>query len=883
MNHKFYTKENNGGLPDKGNTSLDYDLSSAVKTSSDGIAINNLRREFIYANDALVKICGYNSPEDLIGKSWKILYDDNEVKRFDKVIIPELMKTGFWRGEATGIKRDGSTVFQDVTLSLTKDGRIIRIIRDITKRRNAEIALAESEFRYRSLLENLQDLVLYQDNENMIKYANKQFCDLFGYTPNELIGTNGFSLLFDKNDIEFVNEKNKSREKGISDHYELKLKKKNGDLVWGHIKGTPYYDTKNKVIGSITIISDITEQKKSKEALKESETKYQLLLENLQEAVFYVDNNAIMLLANKQCCEIFGYSMEDLINSNSLELLYDKGDIKYILEKNKLRERGISDAYELRCKKKNGELIWCTINGAPYYNANGKVIGSVTIVNDITKQKRYSDALKDSETKFQAIFESSVDAIGVSKNGINVLINPAFVSLFGYEKKEEMEGKSEADLIAPGELRRILDYTKQRMKGGSAPAAYETIGLKKDGTEFSLEVNVSSYKLKEETYDISILRDITELKIAEKALQESEGQYRKLIDISPDAIIVIDLKSRIQITNQRSAEMLGCDNKEELIGTSYIDLLTEEYKEISRITMQNIFFEGYARNLERKMLRKDGTVFDAEINVSLIKDSSDNPKNLIAIIRDVTARKQIEEQLRKYAEEQGEMNATKDKFYSVIAHDLRSPFQSLLGYSDMLKSSIANLKPEKISSFAKNIYETSSETYNLLEDLLQWTALQTGRIKVNPETIYVIELFNSVIKSFRVNAKKKKIALLSDLTKKLFIYADRILVTTILRNLVSNAIKYTNKKGEIILDAKEKGSKILISVEDTGVGISRKNISRLFKVDSTFTTPGTAKEKGTGLGLIICREFAQLNNGLLSVKSTQGKGSRFKLTLPKKK
>jgi PAS domain S-box-containing protein len=329
--------------------------------------------------------------------------------------------------------------------------------------------------------------------------------------------------------------------------------------------------------------------------------------------------------------------------------------------------------------------------------------------------------------------------------------------------------------------------------------------------------------------------------------------------------------------------LFGYDNNEELIGKTYFDLLTEEEKEISRKTMQNIFVDGYATNLERKMLRKDGTVFNAELSISLIKDASGKPKNLIAIIRDVTARKQIEEQLRKYAEEQGEMNATKDKFYSVIAHDLRSPFQSLLGYSDMLKSSIANLKPEKISSFAKNIYETSSETYNLLEDLLQWTALQTGRIKVNPETIYVIELFNSVIKSFRINAKKKKIALLSDLTKELFIYADRILVTTILRNLVSNAIKYTNKKGEIILDAKEKGSKILISVDDTGVGISRKNISKLFKVDSTFTTQGTAKEKGTGLGLIICREFAQLNNGFLSVKSTQGKGSRFILTLPKKK
>jgi PAS domain S-box-containing protein len=732
-----------------------FDLALTLKSTRDGVAICNNKGEFIYTNDSYLKTYGYESPEEIIGRSWKLVHHPDEIKKFEEIVIPELNKKGSWIGETTGKKRDGSIIYQELTLTLTNEGRIIRITRDITERKKTQIALEESELKYRSLIENLNEAVLYQDNKNIIIFTNKRFCELFGYGINELEGTNGYDLLYDKNDIEFINGKNNERVKGISDSYEIRLKKKNGDLVWCHINGTPYHDAAGNIVGSITIISDITEHKKSKEALSEY------------------------------------------------------------------------------------------------------------------------------EAKFQAIFESSVDAIGVTINGINILNNPAFVLLFGYNDANEIEGKSEINFIASSERERIMEYTKNRIIGKPVPSSYVTKGLRKDGSEFSLEVHVSGYKLGGEIYEIAILRDITEFEKTEKALRDSEEGYRSLVNTSPDAINVINLEGDIVFLNQRTVEMFGYGDSDEVVGKALSSLIVEEEWEDAKEKINEIITYGYSGNIERRMIKKDGTVFPADINASLIRNSEGNPTAIVAIIRDISKRKHTEEKLRKFAEEQAELNATKDKFYSIIAHDLKSPFQTILGYSEMLDKNIEELEIPRISEYARNIYESANETFNLLDDLLKWTGSQTGRINALPEIIYVKELIDSTTKIFRENADSKKISLTSKVTGDLFVSADRNMITTILRNLLSNAIKFTRAEGEINLTAEEYNGNILISVIDSGIGIPEENIPKLFRVEKAFSTAGTEKEKGTGLGLVICKEFVEKNNGTLSVESTPGKGSKFIVSLPK--
>ncbi len=740
---------------DTKNISGSSDFISNIKTSLDGISISGKNKKIIFANDSFAKMYGYKSSKSITGKNWKELLDFTEIKRLDNKIIPDLFSVGCWQGEIIGVKHNGHKFYQELSLSFTNDEKIIAISRDITRRKNLENMLKESELKYRSLIEDLQ------------------------------------------------------------------------------------------------------------------------------EGVFYVDNNGIMLYANKRCCEIFGYPLQDLIGINSFELLFDKNDIEFVMRKNRMREEGISDSYELRCCKRNGELIWCHVNGTPYYDINGNIIGSISIITDITGQKKSTEALKQSEIRFQTIFMLSVDAIGVSKNGINIYVNPAFLSLFGFENYDEILGKPETLLMTQNERKKILDYTQKRKQGQHIPASYISKGLRKDGTEFSLEVHVSSYEVEDEIYSIAIMRDITELERAQKALQESEENYRTLVNTSPDAIVVTDTNERLTLVNERAVELYGYTDTKKFRGKKYLEFVSGKDHNKLKLLTKDILKTGFVLNLEFEMLRKDGSTFPADLSASVIKDFEGKPKGVVSIIRDITTRKENELRLRKYAEDQAELNATKDKFYSIIAHDLRSPFQTLLGYSDMLRSNVENLKTEKIFGYADNIHKASTETYGLLEDLLQWTGSQTGRIKASPELIYIIEMFYSIIKTYKDTAKNKDILLYSNVIGDMYINADRNMITTILRNLVSNAIKFTYRKGNIVLDAKENEEDISISVSDTGVGIAEENINKLFRIDSTFSTKGTEKEKGTGLGLIICKEFAEKNNGTLSVISKIGEGSTFTLTLPK--
>jgi two-component system sensor histidine kinase/response regulator len=240
------------------------------------------------------------------------------------------------------------------------------------------------------------------------------------------------------------------------------------------------------------------------------------------------------------------------------------------------------------------------------------------------------------------------------------------------------------------------------------------------------------------------------------------------------------------------------------------------------------------------------------------------------------AKKQIMEQAQQIMK----IQKTKDRLYSVIAHDIKSPFANI----SMLLSSIAEgyLKPdsEEYNEILQSLSASTKETYALLENLLRWTRAQTGDLDCVPERINLQELAYNIIRHLGPNAKKKNIALELLVEDELHCFADNMMLQSILQNLVSNAIKFTPDNGSVIVSGKRRGGEVQLQVRDTGVGIPEDNLRKLFGEEGGFTTPGTQNEKGSGLGLILVRDFVRRNKGTLEVESKVGKGTRFIVTLP---
>ena len=245
----------------------------------------------------------------------------------------------------------------------------------------------------------------------------------------------------------------------------------------------------------------------------------------------------------------------------------------------------------------------------------------------------------------------------------------------------------------------------------------------------------------------------------------------------------------------------------------------------------------------------------------------------------MTEFKKVEDKLNKTNEELKELNATKDKFFSIIAHDLRSPFEALLKYSELLATETEKLSHEEILQFSGALNEILNNLYGLLENLLHWSMLQRNLISFDPESININNAVEKIIRVSNHNALRKNISISNQTEKEIFVFADANMLQLIIQNLIINALKFTPEGGQIIISAKIKDKFVEISICDTGIGIDPEISSILFDFSTIFTTHGTSGEKGTGIGLPLCKEFVERNGGKIRVESEPGNGSKFIFTL----
>jgi PAS domain S-box-containing protein len=369
-----------------------------------------------------------------------------------------------------------------------------------------------------------------------------------------------------------------------------------------------------------------------------------------------------------------------------------------------------------------------------------------------------------------------------------------------------------------------------------------------------------------------------------ETLKSSEAKYRFLTENSADIVWHLDKNLRFTYVSPADKKIRGYE-QEEVIGLSIWDILTPDGK----IILEKIFAEKERNNIpknqptryELPLICKNGSSMWCEVNVNPITDEGGEVIGYNGITRDITERKRFEEEIKSKNEKLKELNDNKDKFFSIIAHDLRSPFQGLLGVSNLLITEADNLSKEEIKEFAMLLNNSLNNQFRLLEDLLSWARIQSGKMKFEPITLNALEETYNVLQMFKTNLKSKNIDTKINVGEDVTVFADKDMFYLLLRNLISNAIKFTNPGGLIEINASIEGENVVFEVKDNGIGIEEEDVDKLFKLNSHYSTEGTHNEVGTGLGLVLCKEITDRHKGKIWVESAAGSGSSFMFTLPK--
>lgn len=360
-------------------------------------------------------------------------------------------------------------------------------------------------------------------------------------------------------------------------------------------------------------------------------------------------------------------------------------------------------------------------------------------------------------------------------------------------------------------------------------------------------------------------------------LERTELKFRSVTESATDAIVGLNSEAKIILWN-KSAEKLFLYSQLDSLGKSFDILFSDQKVKGDKDSIVNFLLGNKGKTIELEGINKHFQKFPLEVSFSDWK--SENEIFYTAIIRDITERKQTEEALKNSEIMLKKSNINKDKFFSIISHDLRSPFNSLLGFSEYLSNEVEELTDDEKKSISKNIFKSASGILRLLDNLLLWSRFQTNVLEFIPEVFDINILIKQVLEIYNANILHKDQNIELFLEDDLKVFADRNMIETVIRNLLSNAIKFTLKSGSIKIYSIKNSSYAEIIIEDTGAGIGEENIPKLFKIEESYSTKGTEKEKGSGLGLILCNEFVSKNKGKIWLESEIGKGSKFHFTLP---
>jgi PAS domain S-box-containing protein len=856
---------------------------SLFENVREGIYQSTPDGRIITANPALVTMLGYDSVDEL--KRLNIATDIyvNPEERDQR--LQELLESNIDGDIELCLKRkDGTHIFvlEHSHPVLDEEGHIICFegaLTDITRRKNAETALRESEAKYQSLLETMQDGISVFDQTGRLLYFNQRKRIMLGYdSDQELYEKTAFDLIYPEDRIIARRCWEELIEKGVISNAEMRVSRKDGSHFWAEFNTTAIKNSDGVAEFFMDTMRDVTERKRDADLLRESAESYKALFNSITSAMYILNREGKFVNVNEGALDMYGYD-RDFFVGKTPEFLSapGKNDLEEVMRMIDEAFMGRPQRFEFWGLRKNGEVFPKEVSlFKTTYFADEAVIA---IGVDITERKRVAEELRLHSEHLQKIIDLVPSYIFAKDiDGRFLLTNKALADVFGL-KPSKIRGMTDADYGAtPEQIEMYRAADLKVIEKGKPVMIPEEQVLRKDGSLGWFQTVKIPYIHPglDKPAILGVATEITQRKEAEDELRRSEERFRKLFESHSAVKLLIDPADGSVVDANKAAT--------EFYGWSTDTLRKMTVFEINTMP-ENGLFEMMKNATEQRSLRfeanhrlADGSVREVEVFTSKVE--IDGKELLHSIIHDITEKRKILLDLIAAKEKAEESDRLKTAFLHNISHEIRTPLNAIVGFTALLDSS--NLPEDIRRHYIDMVSQSSTQLLSVISDIVDISNIETGLARLSVTDTNINKILVNAFDLYSVQAGQKKLRFtfsgnLPD--HKAVVLTDSTKLLQVLSNLISNAVKFT-LSGSVSFGYSLKDTEIEFFVSDTGVGIPDDKRVLIYDRFYQIEDPNMLKTTGTGLGLSISKAYVELLGGSIWLDSTPGKGSTFYFTIP---